>query len=335
MTLLRSFALPFWLLSLSLTPLLAQQLSGADFVIPDTQTRIAIDLAAVRELGVWTELETSVLGPVLKRIEKELGFPLAGLDRFGVSLLQPAGAGPLGGKQVLVWEGNRELAVPEFYVDAPWQAERIDEFEVRRRSRTRGEELFVKVNPALLVHGQADCVELVLRGKQRATPMPPDLQSLLSGRERRLGWIVLDLASEAARNRFLVQVLGAELSAWPASGLPTHLSAQILVAGEAAEPHLQVRVVLRHGKDDDAVAVSQRALDSRVGKMREDARLQRIQPLLAGAAAVRDATDAVVQVDFGPVHDAVAGIATLLLPVLGRGSEVDAKPQPAKTDDGK
>ncbi|MCU0863933.1 MAG: hypothetical protein MUC36_09085 [Planctomycetes bacterium] len=332
---LRSIVLPVCVLSMSLTPLRAQQLSGADFVIPDTQTRIAIDLAAVRELGVWTELETSVLGPVLKRIEKELGFPLVGLDRFGVSLRQPTGAGPLGGQQVLVWEGNRELAVPESYLGAPWQAERIESFEVRRRPRTRGEELFVKVNPGLLVHGQADCVEPVLRGKQRATAMPPDLQSLLSGRERRLGWIVLDLAAEAARDRFLVQVLGAELSAWPASELPTHLSAQILVAGEAAEPHLEVRVVLRHAKDGDGVAVSQRALDSRVAKMREDARMQRIQPLLARAAAVRDATDAVVQVDFGPVHDAVAGIATLLLPVLGRGSEVDAKPQPEKAAGGK
>jgi len=330
MTPFRSLALPCCLLSLSLTLLRSQQLSGPDFVIPDTQTRIAIDLAAVRELGLWAELEASVLGPVLTRIEKELGFPLVGLDRFDVSLRQPTGAGPLGGQQVLVWEGNRELAVPEPYLAATWQAERIDTFEVRRRSRTRGGELFVKVNPDLLVHGNAECVEMVLRGKQRATPMPPDLQSLLSGRERRLGWIVIDLAAEAARNRFLVQVMGADLSAWPASELPTHLSAQVLVAGDAADPHLLVRVVLRHAKDGDGVAVSQRALDGRLATMREDARLQRIQPLLASAAAVRDATDALVQVDFGRMHDAVAGIATLLLPVLGRGSEVDAKPQPEK-----
>ena len=334
MTLLRSFVLPFCLVSLSLTPLRSQQLSGPDFVIPGTQTRIAIDLAAVRELGLWADLEASVLGPVLTRIGKELGFPLVALDRFGVSLRQPVD-GPLGGQQVLVWEGNRELAVPEHYLGAAWQAERVETIEVRRRSRTAGDELFVKVTPALLVHGTAECVESVLRGKQRAAPVPPDLQSLLSGRERRIGWLVFDLAAAAARNRFLVQVMGADLSAWPAGEMPTHLSAQILVAGDAADPHLQVRVVLRHAKDGDGVAVSQRALDSRVKRMREDPRLQRILPLLAGAAAVRDATDAVVQVDFGRSRDAVAGVATLLLPVIGRGSEVDVAPGPEKAAGGK
>ncbi|MEZ6035840.1 MAG: hypothetical protein R3F29_00065 [Planctomycetota bacterium] len=315
---------------LSLPALLpAQKLQSRDFVIPGSQNLLSIDLAATRKLGVWDDLEASVLKVAFTRIEKEMRFPLDALDRFEVSAWLPPGGDPADGKQVLVWVGNRELS-DESMKHADSQPEQVGDYVVHRRSRSRGDELIVKVRPELMVFGSAEFIEATLLGKSQAAPMSPDLMSLLSGREGRVAWFVIDLAEALMRERFLQEVMGADLAGWPEEDRPTHLSVQVLVTGDEDDPHLQLRAILRHVKEGDGVGVSQQAFDGMVAKLREDPRMRMIQSLLKKAAATRDHTDAVLQVDLGRSRDAVGNIAALLLPVIGRGAEVEAQaPKPA------
>jgi hypothetical protein len=58
-------------------PLAAQtKLTGKSFLPPDYTNVVSVDLAAMRTLGIWDDVEASVLKVAFKSMEKELGWPL-------------------------------------------------------------------------------------------------------------------------------------------------------------------------------------------------------------------------------------------------------------------
>ncbi|MFY9341609.1 MAG: hypothetical protein WAT39_03915 [Planctomycetota bacterium] len=324
--LLASFLVVPTLLAQTAPPLTARSF------LPDDHRYVAhADLAAMRTRGIWDELEVSVLKMVFKQMEKEIGFPLAALDRATmVAELATEGEG-MGPRtpQVVVFEGNAPVKAHHRFLTS-WSAETIGSHEVRRRPG--GDDLLVQPRPELQVQGPEQWLRPVLEGKPNHGMPCADVMSLLSGRAGQLAYFVMDVQNALLKKSMIDKLLpGVD---WPEGEAPTFVCLRLLVLGDADDPHLGIEAVLRHGKEGEGIARSQPAIDAWLAKLREEPTLRAALPILKKVQQKRDRADLVVSVDLGRARDAVGHLAALALPlftprVMEQEVRAEAVPPPA------
>ena len=172
---------------LVLTSAAAQQpLPAKAFLIDDYKNVVFADLKALRERGIWADLEVSVMKVVFKQMEKEFGFQLTALDR--VTMVADLGEQQAGAevvirniREVLVLEGNAALGMPASVEHGSWEQATVGKHTVRRRDTMRPE-TFAQPCPEMRVSGATDVIEAALEGKPHAGLPCADVMSLLSGR---------------------------------------------------------------------------------------------------------------------------------------------------------
>ncbi|MBL8751896.1 MAG: hypothetical protein JNK15_01240 [Planctomycetes bacterium] len=308
-------------LCLLATTLLAQEaqpkpLTARSFLPDEHRMAVHADIVAMRDRGIWDELQASVMKLAFKQMEKELGFPLASLDRVTmVGEIDGADAERPRTREVLVLEGNTDLAMHDRV--RGWEV-----FDVGGRDlRRSGNRCWVQPDPKLQVQGDESLVRPVLEGKPRAGMPCADVMSLLSGRKDQLAWFVFDVTHPKLRQGSLGQLFpGVE---WPAGDAPTFVCLRVVMLGEDDDPHLGFEAVVRHAKEGDGLAVTEKAADEFVARLRDDPKLRLLKPVLAKAEKKRDRTDVVYRADFGRARDAVGLAATLVLPMFSVGEATE------------
>jgi len=312
---------------LVLTSAAAQQpLPAKAFLIDDYRHVAFADLKALRERGIWADLEVSVLKIVFKRIEKESGFPLTALDR--VTMVADLGEQQEGRevvlrniREVLVLEGNGALGMPASVEHGSWQQATVGKHTVRRRDTMRPE-TFAQPCPEMQVSGATDVIEAALVGKPHAGLPCADVMSLLSGRGDNLAYLAFDVGNPLLRE----MALGALFpdTEWPEGEAPTFLFARVRVIGEADDLHLEVEAVLRHLKEGPGLEVSSAAVDGWIERMKKDPTMIAMRPLLQRVEKKVDRTDVVLRADMGRTREAVGHVASVVMPILvPRAGQVD------------
>lgn len=302
------------------TPPAVTKLTAQSF-LPDDYRNIAFaDLKALRDRGIWDELEVSVLKIAFEQMRKELGCPLADLDRVTMVATMQEIEGRPKTADVRVIEGNKGLPLPPSVVGkritgAGWEPEQLGEFTVRRR----GDELLVQPRPELMVTGHAPWVEATLSGRSRGGLPCADLMSLWSGRADTLAAMAFDLETPRVGELIKAQVFpGAQ---WPEGDAPQFVSVRLLASGSDDDPHLGAEVVLRHRQPGAGPVASAEAIQAILKRWREDPTKQALRAVLQDAKVTVDRTDVVLRCDLGRARNAVGTLATLVLPIFAPAGE--------------
>lgn len=287
-------------------------LTGKSFLPDDYRMVAHADLEALRERGIWDELEVSALKLVMKQMEKEVGFPIASLDRVTmVGDLQSGEDGRSRPREVIVFEGNAALKMADRMRQNATE-ESIGGYEVLRRQHRPV--LIVQPRPELLVEGEESLVRPVLEGKPYRGMPCADILSLLSGRMDQIAWFVFDVTSPELKKNVLGKLFPDAV--WAEGEEPTFLCLRLVVLGDPDDPHLGFEGVLRHTKEGEGVAVSERAADAWLERMRKEPTLRGALPILKRVEKKRDRGDIVYSVDLGRARDAVGHAATLIGPLF-------------------
>lgn len=310
---------------------LAQQPVAVKAFFPDGyDTVLCADLASMRERGILDDLDATALKLVLPRIEKEIGFPIACLDR-ATMVVEPrvAGGKSNGLRRLVLFEGNAPLSIPDRIAHGQYAAEHVAGRELHRNEISTWS-VFAQPQPMLQVMGHEDFVVPVLEGKKGPGMPSPDVMSLLSGRPDSLAYSLLGLSDAEARAKLLADVF--EGTTWPADDEPTHILMRLHAVGEADDPHIEFEVVLRHRKVGDGIVASEAAVDAFVARFRKEGPMVSLRPVLKNVQKRRDRGDLCASVDLGRTRDAVGHLATIASQFLLAGADVAqaaAAPVPA------
>jgi hypothetical protein len=335
---MRPLALTFaaWTLCCAAAALPAQSpLAAKSFLPADYRNVVFADLAAMRDKGVWDELQASLLKTAFQQMEKEAGFELRALDRV-TSIANP-GSGTSwrdtpDATRVFVLEGNSKLGFPESVLQN-WTEEQVGKFTVRALG---DRELYVNPRPELLVFGSASVVRPVLEGKPNAGLPSADVMSLLSGRGDSLAYFVFDTALPLLRNEVLGRLFPD--TKWDDGQAPVFVCVRVVATGDADDPHLGVEAVLRHAAAG-GMDVSSKAADALLERLQAMPEMRGVKPLLQRVEKKRDRSDLVYALDLGRVREAVGHVASLAGPLFRtRSTETvekldaprEAAPQPQK-----
>jgi hypothetical protein len=299
-------------------PLAAQtKLTGKSFLPPDYTNVVSVDLAAMRALGIWDDIEASVLKVAFKAMEKELGWPLANLDRITAVAVVNADAADMAVigrdlRQVFVLEGNAPLALSPATQQHGAQ-ETIGEYQVRVRHGS-DQSVYVNPRPELQVWGSRGLIAPVLEGTPSNGQPAADLMSLLSGRGDTFAYFVFDTRSVPFRQRFVVGFLGE--AGWPDDDFPQFLSVRVRAIGKKDDPRLQVDAVLRHAKAGAGLQATEKAVKAWLTKSAADPRFAAMKSLWSKVEVKMQAGDLVVGLDLGRSRDAVGALTALALPII-------------------
>ena len=315
--------LPFVCLVAALLP--AQDpIAPRAFLLDDHRHTMFADIKALRERGIWDDLEVSVLKLFFEMIEKQSAVKIAELDRVTMTAETPT-QDIRTVKQVAVIENSKKLDLPESITRGIWKKDKIGAFEVHRHPQS--DEVVVCPRPEVRVVGSASIVEPVLEGKPHTGQPCADIQSLLSGRGDNLVYLAIDVSGPVLQKAFLARLLPGVT--WPEGDGPTFMLARVRAVGEADDPHLEVEGVLRHGKAGEGLAVTGKAVDEWLEKMKQDPQMRALQPLWPNLVRKVDRTDLVLRLDLGRSRDAVGMLAVLASPML-RPPGQDAKVKDAE-----
>ena len=295
-----------------------QPLPAKAFLIDDYKNVAFADLKALRERGIWADLEVSVLKVVFKQMEKEFGIQLTALDR--VTMVADLGEQEAGAevvirniREVLVLEGNAALGMPASVEHGSWQQATVGKHTVRRRDTMRPE-TFAQPCPEMRVSGATDVIEAALEGKPHAGLPCADVMSLLSGRGDNLAYMAFDVGNPLLRKQALgVLFPGVQ---WPEDDAPAFLFARVRVIGDADDPHLEVEAVLRHQKEGPGLEASSTAVDGWIERMKKEPKMVAVRPLLQRVEKKIDRADIVLRADMGRTREAVGHVASLVMPLL-------------------
>ncbi|MFT6083037.1 MAG: hypothetical protein ACJA0V_004805 [Planctomycetota bacterium] len=305
-----------------------------DFMIPNYENLMFVDIKAMRDREIWDELESSVMNLAFTQMERELGFPIEDLDRISVSMAfggakkSGMSTGPV--DTIRIFEGNKPLPVHESMAGNRWQREQIGDYEVWRRKNS-SEDMFVQPCDTMQVWGTSAALQPALQKKRVALPSA-EIMSFLSGRDATLACFVFGLNHPQTKQRFLADMLGG--GDWPEDDMPQLLGARLLATGDEDDPHLTVEAVLRHQKAGDGIKVTEALSDGLLEKFRANPQMRLLRPLLKKVVKEVDGTDLVLRLDLGRVRNAVGHLATLALPMFmggeARSKEAHAREKAAK-----
>jgi len=303
-----------------------EQVDPRCFLVHDYTNVVAVDLAKMRELEVWDELQVSALNIALSSAEKELGFSFDLLDRCTMTMSLPDDEDRQGGKRrmrMFVLEGHDELTTSDRSLRS-YEPEQYGAHTLYMMRYGR-EEGFVRPAPNVQVWGDAQVIKAALDGERKPGLPSADVMSLSVGRGKRIAYMVADLSEEAARNTFLDELF--EGSEWPEGDMPTFFAGRVLVTGDSDDPHLTLEVVLRHAKVGDGVAASREAIDALLKRGKEMPQLRLFHKLLEKAETKTSGSDVEVRVDLGRSRDAVGNLAMVIAPLFlfsARAAEAQA-----------
>lgn len=319
--------------SFALAPLAAQiapppaaaPLTAKAFLVDDVTNVNCVDFALLRSTGVWDDLAVSALKLAFGQIEKEMGCAFADLERLTAMAQFEEGGGMVAVKQLVVFEGNRDLRVPESVARNPmWSQDEPKEGVEVWRGGGRAQ-LFVRL-PTARIEGDEELIAPVLAGKPWSNRQAPDVMSLLAGKEKNAVYVVVDVAQPMIREGVLGQLLPD--MEWPEGDAPTFGCLRIVVTGDADDPHLGVVATLRHGKAAEGVKASQQAAKALLERLSAMPAMRAAKAMLAKTEVAVDGGDLVMKLDLGRSRDAVGTLATLAAPLFARAT-VDA-PVPAE-----
>lgn len=312
---------------LALSSLAAQQpFKASDWLPDDYRNFVQVDLKALRDQGVWDELESSALKMLFTMMEKEAGFALTALDRVTQVAMFPADAPPgQDAQRVVVLEGNEELPVPERIArSTSYQPAKVGEFEVMRSVR---DWLFFRPRPEVQVEGDLAVLQHTLEGKPGLGAPCADILSLRSTRKTSLIEFAVDLTAELPRQQVLGKLFAGH--EWPAGDAPQLVYGRLHGTGDADDPHVVCEVVLRHLKAGEGLATTAKALDELFAKAQEVPQAAMLRPLIAAIERSTDHGDLILKLDLGRARDAAGKLAMAMAPLLLAGERVEAQNVPA------
>lgn len=296
------------LLLLLVTPAVAQTRSlGPRAFLPEGhETVLFADLAKLRASGVWDDLEVSALKMVLPQIEKELGFPLARLDRATLVVL--ARGEDHEPRRLVMFEGNAELAIPDRVARGVYDQATIGD-QVVYRHRIHAASVFVRPRPEMQVMGDDGVIAPVLRGERGPGAPSADALSLLARRGDSLVYALVALDDAAARAEIGGLLFpGAQ---WPAGDAPTHVLLRGRTVGDPDDPHAEVELVIRHRGEGEGIVATEAAVDALVERLRKEPALVALRSTWRTLQQRRDRCDLCVTLDLGRTRDAVGRVAAL------------------------
>lgn len=305
----------------------AQKAIPADaFLPPDYRTIVAVDLVALRDRGIWDELEGSLLAVALRGLEREAGFPLECLDRLRASVFMPPDwQGDSPPPQIMVLEGRERLDLPESVRNNDsWQETEVAGHPVWTRRHGRREDLIVTLPPHVRVEGCRSLIEPVLLGRHGRSQPAPDVMSLLSGRGDNLAYMVFDVGSTKVQHPLVEQVFpGIE---WPAEDAPTFVMLRLRARGTADDPQLELEGVVRHQKGEAGLEASEAAVQRWLEGLAQHPQYGAVKHVWRRIALLRDGTDLVARLPLGRARDSVGTLAILFAPLFQRPQTVQARP---------
>lgn len=309
-----------------------RKFAARDFLIPNYENLIVVDLKAMRDCDVWEDLEVSVMKLTFRALERKLGFKLTWLDRLTVAM-KAAPSDESGGMDarneefVRVLEGNVPLPVHESITGGSWQREDVGDVRVWRRSGYR-DQLFAQPTDKMQVSGTTKTLLPAIEKKRVALPSA-EVMSMLSGREQKIAYFVVGLDHPRMKEQFLTKLLGG--ADWPADDHPRVIGVKVLVTGDLDDSHLTIEAVLRHKKAGDGIAVSDGVADAFLKKLIADPEYRLMKPLLKKVEKKIDGTDLVLRMDLGRVRNAVGHLAVLCIPLfMGVGADAEAIAAPPR-----
>lgn len=294
------------------------------FLLDDYRNVVSVDLARLRDKGIWGDLEASILGPMFGEMEREFGGPLDALDRL---LLVAEFGEPVDDarqiREVRIFEGNKGLPLPNSFQYGNWEKQDMKGREVWCREGYRGERMY-QPSPEVQVWGTSLALDPVFEGEKRRGMPCADVMSLLSGKNEVLAYIVLDVTRGPLQERVLKGMFGDAV--WPQGQAPSFLSIRLMATGDADDPHLTVEATLRHATDGEGVAVSDKAIDAFLEKARTDPAMRVMQPALKKCTKKRDRADLRLVADLGRSREAVGHVAGIALALLKPGQPEVVEP---------
>jgi hypothetical protein len=287
--------------------------TAASFMPDEPQGEFLIDFRTMRERGIWEEVEATLLAPVFRQMEKELGFPLAGLDRLHMWLRMPADAEPQSQSRIVVMEGK--VALPPSVGNGMWTDERIGDYDAKvfPHGPAGRASMIVRVGEDLLVTCPRELAEPVLLGKAKGGRPGADQMSLLSGRTTELLHVYVDLVA-ARRGKGEFGFLG-EIE-YPEDDPATHLLLRIRTHGDDDDPHLMLEGVVRHRKGEQGLELTETAARKWLEEMQQHPRLAALKKIWSAVGFARKGTDLTAQLDLGRPRAGVGVLAQLMAPIF-------------------
>ena len=292
------------------------------FLLDDYRIVAFADCKALRDRGIWDDLEVSLLKLAFQQMEKEIGFPLKALDRVTM-VAEPPVEGGMGVtvRQVCVMEGKAKLGAPDSVTRGSWSKEKFGACEVWRRAGAR-DETYACPRPEMQVFGTTDILQPVLEGKPNAGQPCADVMSLLSGRGDNLAYLAVDVSGPLLRKTVLQRLFGE--AAWPEGDEPAFVLLRLRATGEADDPHLEVEAVIRHAKAAEGLAATEKLVEVWLEKTQKDPQFRALKPLWPGLQRKKDRTDLTLRLDLGRSRDAIGYVALLMAPILRPVEAVEA-----------
>lgn len=279
--------------------------------LPDGYRNLAsVDLALLRDRGVWEELQLSVLGATFGSMEKELGFPLAALDK--VLMVASLAESAPESQEVRLLVGNREL--PDKVRNmASYHQEKVGRHDVWVRDSYR-RDYFLRPEPELQVFGSAPALDAILDGQAHGGLPCPDVMSLLARPSTTFACFVLDVSTPVLRTRMMRSMFPD--TTWPEGHEPTFFCVRGLITGDADDPHLAVEATMRHAKAGEGLQVTAKAIDAVLERLAAEPTLRTLAALLKKAERQQLRSDYVLTLDLGRARAAAGNLAMLVLPLF-------------------
>jgi len=317
------FPIPLLLASALVTALVpAQDDARLRSWLPDGYSNIAsVDLELLRDRGIWEELQLSVLGATFGGMEKELGFPLAALDK--VLMVASLTESSAKAQEVRLLVGNRELPAATRNMGS-YQQEQVGKHEVWVRDSYR-REYFLRPEPTLQVFGTALALDPILGGQAHGGLPCPDVMSLLSRPSTTFACFVLDVSAPVLRTRMMRAMFPD--TTWPEGHEPTFFCVRGLITGDADDPHLTVEATMRHAKEGEGLQVTAKAIDALLERLAAEPTQRTLASLLKKAERQQLRSDYVLTLDLGRARAAAGNLALLVLPLF---APVRAEPAAAR-----
>lgn len=323
--------IPFLLSILAFsTALPAQQskkLTARNFHIDDHRTMLRVDMKALRDTGVWDELQAGGGTMLAQMFVTELGFEIDALDLVTMTRRLPKGgeqAPPVADGEppesigVVVLEGNAPLGDLSSYDSDRYSKEQVGGYTLYLDDWS-GDATAQPVD-TLMVTGSAQLIRDVLEGRPRSGLPSADVMAFTAGKQRALVDVVLDLAQEPALEAELVELLpkaGAG-GRWPEGDAPSMIGLRVLATGDEDDRHLELELVVRHGTAGAGLAATERAVAAGIEALKTLKEARLFRPLLKEIEHERSGTDAVWRVDLGRARQ-FGGSMLTLMPLVAVG----------------
>jgi hypothetical protein len=244
---------------------------------------------------------------MFRQMEKELGFPLDGLDRLRMWIrLHGDQKTP---QRLTVMEGR--VGLPPSVNGDHWTDETIGEHKAK--ISVHGNSLFARVGTDLLVQGERELIEPVLLGKAKGGRPGADQMSLLSGRQTDLLHIYVDLlAARGSRGEFGF----LDDIEYPDDDPATHLLLRISTQRDGDDERLLLEGIVRHRKGEKGLELTEAGAKKWLTEMQAHPRFAALKKIWSAVVFSKKGPDLTAQLDLGRPRAAVGTLAQLISPIF-------------------